>query len=175
MASAAARFVLRAPLSTTVPRGAIRLSFLRHAQGTHNEAEEEASRNRTYAEGNHVLLEKHTGLTYWDPKLTEKGVTQCKALRKSIRQQTHPQSSVWTRPDLVITSPLTRTCQTALLTLHGLGPASHPHCLPRSVHAPRSLATLYLPQTDTHPTHTCSAISLHGRGGRPRASEPLHL
>ena len=38
-------------------------------------------------------------------------------VRTSLAEGAHPQSSVWSVPDLVVTSPLTRTVQTALLSL----------------------------------------------------------
>jgi broad specificity phosphatase PhoE len=52
------------------------------------------------------------GRTYWDAKLTEKGEQQCADLKEAIKARPHPLDV-----ECVIVSPLTRTLQTAYLSL----------------------------------------------------------
>lgn len=90
-----------------------RLFFIRHAEGFHNVAERETELDPKSS----ILLEEHSGKQYWDARLTPKGEEQCAQLKASIRGDT-----VWgyTKPlnlDLVVVSPLTRTLQTAVMSL----------------------------------------------------------
>jgi hypothetical protein len=96
--------------------------LIRHAQGTHNLAEEDA-----HASGRHgaspeharlfeahgkawVLLEQVSGRAHWDAPLTDEGWRQAVRLRREI--ETSGQSF-----DLVVASPMRRTLQTALAAL----------------------------------------------------------
>lgn len=90
-----------------------RVYFIRHAEGYHNVAERES----TFTPHNLVLLKENSGFVYWDAALTPKGRDQCEQLKASIRG-----TSVWgfEKPlnlDLVVVSPMTRTLQTALISL----------------------------------------------------------
>jgi broad specificity phosphatase PhoE len=83
-----------------------RIFFIRHAQGYHNIPEDE-----------NELLKENSGTKYWDARLTPHGEAQCTSLKANIRGDT-----VWgfEKPlnlDLVVVSPLTRTLQTAVLSL----------------------------------------------------------
>ena len=92
-------------------QGCKHVHFIRHAQGTHNEAEERAEREATYADPADVLLESNSGKRYWDPNLTSKGASQCENL-----QQNFPSLDI----ELVVTSPFRRTLQTAMLSIPAL-------------------------------------------------------
>lgn len=90
-----------------------RIFFIRHAEGFHNVAERES----TFEPHNLVLLKENSGYVYWDAKLTPKGKEQCAQLKASIRG-----TSVWgfDKPlnlDLVVVSPMTRTLETAIISL----------------------------------------------------------
>jgi len=90
-----------------------RIFFIRHAEGFHNVAERESARTPKSSE----LLKEVSGDKYWDARLTPHGEAQCAQLKASIRGTT-----VWAfdKPlnlDLVVVSPLTRTLQTAFLSL----------------------------------------------------------
>jgi len=90
-----------------------RVFFIRHAEGTHNVAE----RDTTRVPKSSILLEANSGMQHWDARLTPHGEAQCAQLKASIRGNT-----VWgyDKPlnlDLVVVSPLTRTLQTAVLSL----------------------------------------------------------
>lgn len=115
------------------------LHLIRHAQGTHNLAEEDAhasGSHRAHQEHTHlfeehgkawVLLEKVSGRTHWDAPLTDEGWRQAVRLRREI--ETSDQSF-----DLVVASPMRRTLQTALAALPQLSsggvralPPAQPH------------------------------------------------
>jgi hypothetical protein len=95
------------------PDGCKEIHFIRHAQGTHNEAEERAEREGLYADGADILLEANSGTEYWDPRLTQKGVAQCKQLSKDFPVLDPPL-------ELVVVSPFYRTLQTAMLAIPSL-------------------------------------------------------
>jgi len=84
------------------------LHLIRHAEGIHNEAE----RVSTMDPPSSILLEKHSGLKFWDSPLTPLGESQCFNLQKQIKSL-----SLIEDLDLVVVSPLTRTLQTAFLSL----------------------------------------------------------
>lgn len=90
-----------------------RVYFIRHAEGYHNVAEKAS----TFTPRDKILLKENTGMEFWDAKLTPKGEEQCAQLKASIHG-----TSVWQfdKPlnlDLVVVSPLTRTLQTAVISL----------------------------------------------------------
>ena len=94
--------------------------LIRHAEGTHNAAELMADRRRLFEKSNETralreehgiawyLLEKVTGLKYWDPPLTATGRRQSHRLWRELRS-----SNV--SFDAVYSSPFRRTLQTAHL------------------------------------------------------------
>jgi len=99
-----------------------RIFFIRHAEGYHNVAERESR----FEPENLVFLKENSGYVYWDAKLTPKGEDQCAQLKGSIRG-----TSVWgfDKPlnlDLVVVSPLTRTLQTAAISLGAPGSPGAP-------------------------------------------------
>ena len=98
------------------------LHLVRHAEGTHNEAESSPETLAKYAAGHDVLLEANTGLRFWDARLTPKGEAQCRSLRDSAAM-----SRVRPRLQLVVSSPFTRTLQTAFLAI---GRADAPGAVP---------------------------------------------
>jgi broad specificity phosphatase PhoE len=100
-----------------------RVFFIRHAEGFHNVAERESTTSPQSA----VLLAKTTGDKFWDARLTPHGEDQCAKLKANIRGDT-----VWgfDKPlnlDLVVVSPLTRTLQTAFLSLGSPSSPGAPH------------------------------------------------
>lgn len=82
------------------------IQFIRHAEAHHNMAE------REHELGTQYLQEQHSGWKYWDAGLTAKGVDQCTKLRRELQSMSHPLDC-----ELVVVSPLTRTLQTARLTV----------------------------------------------------------
>jgi len=71
------------------------LHFIRHAQGTHN------------------VNKEYRAMEHLDARLTDKGQQQCRALAATIP---HERPYLF-QTELVVTSPLTRCIQTALLSL----------------------------------------------------------
>lgn len=86
-----------------------KVHFIRHAEGYHNVATKETG-------SNHCLLrEDNPAVAHalYDSRLTEKGIGQSVALKSYL--STRPSGSrSFTAFDLVVVSPLTRTCETAL-------------------------------------------------------------
>ncbi|CAM9576038.1 unnamed protein product [Pylaiella littoralis] len=74
------------------------IHFLRHAEGTHNEAAAKEGRS-AYLKTEHL-----------DARLTDKGKQQCAALKATNH-------GVEKEAELVVVSPLTRAIQTAVLTI----------------------------------------------------------
>ena len=99
-----------------------KIHFIRHAEGHHNAA--------TMKTGNNdCLTVDHGGQCpaehpLWDARLTDVGVAQAKALRAHLATRPSGGKS-FTSFDLVVVSPLTRACETAL---HVFGRARKPGC-----------------------------------------------
>jgi broad specificity phosphatase PhoE len=90
-----------------------RIYFIRHAEGYHNDIE----RITDFKPPSSILLVENSGWKYMDAKLTPRGEEQCAKLKEEVRGH-----SVWARLhplnlQLVVVSPLTRTLQTAFLSL----------------------------------------------------------
>mmetsp|Transcript_14863 Transcript_14863/g.19495 ORF Transcript_14863/g.19495 Transcript_14863/m.19495 type:complete len:314 (+) Transcript_14863:125-1066(+) len=73
--------------------------FVRHAEGTHNEA------NHAYGDNTPVIYSTEGSWRFMDAHLTNKGIQQCVTARQSLLGDVKPQ--------LVVVSPFTRTLQTA--------------------------------------------------------------
>jgi|TARA_B110000196_G_scaffold301424_1_gene295549 broad specificity phosphatase PhoE len=99
-----------------------KIHFIRHAEGHHNVM--------TATSGNNdCLTVNHAGECpadheLWDARLTDVGVAQAKSLRDHLATRPSGGRS-FTAFDLVVVSPLTRTCETAL---HVFGRARKPGC-----------------------------------------------
>ena len=99
-----------------------KIHFIRHAEGHHNVM--------TATSGNNdCLTVDHAGEcpadhALWDARLTEVGVAQAKSLRDHLATRPSGGRS-FTSFDLVVVSPLTRTCETAL---HVFGRGRKPGC-----------------------------------------------
>jgi len=87
-----------------------KVHFIRHAEGTHNAATEASGTN-------HCLLREEGGQAkdhpHYDARLTAKGIQQAVQLREYLSMRPSGGRS-FTAFDLVVVSPLTRTCETAL-------------------------------------------------------------
>lgn len=92
--------------------GCKRLHLIRHAQGTHNLAEEKAKEEGTFPPGRSadILLEQVSGRQFLDPPLTNHGFEQCHELRRQLKGRLE-------NLDLVVSSPSQRTLQTAYASL----------------------------------------------------------
>jgi broad specificity phosphatase PhoE len=97
-------------LSFHAPGACKLIHFVRHAEGTHNEAETNAERLNTYADAAEVLLERNTGRTYWDAPLNAVGIRQSQTLDEQLNLL-HSRGEF--SPSLIVSSPLRRTLQTA--------------------------------------------------------------
>ena len=75
-------------IGATAPTNCKIIHFVRHAQGYHNV--------------DPGIMKEPAGL---DAQLTEEGMRQCAQLAETVKDKL--------RPELIVTSPLTRTCQTA--------------------------------------------------------------
>lgn len=89
------------------------LSFLRHAEGTHNEAEARVGFDMW--EATESQREEYT-----DPDLTAKGVAQCERFAKQLPAAI----AQGFQPQLVLCSPMLRTLRTAAICLDALPPES---------------------------------------------------
>ena len=91
-----------------------KVHFIRHAEGYHNKATSESGTNTCLHrdfEGNQDA--KATDHPLYDSKLTPKGIRQSEDLKAHLAQRPSGSRS-FTAFDLVVVSPLTRTCETAL-------------------------------------------------------------
>ena len=81
------------------------IHFIRHAEGQHNQV------NRAAGDDTPVTFSTPGSWAYLDAKLTEMGVQQCVAVRKTLLADVTPQ--------LIVVSPFTRTLQTAHVIFGG--------------------------------------------------------
>jgi len=86
-----------------------KVHFIRHAEGYHNVATSETGSNDCLLRGDANADQHHL----YDARLTEKGIQQAVDLRKYLAKRPSGGRS-FTAFDLVVVSPLTRTCETAL-------------------------------------------------------------
>merc|ERR1711935_204186 len=80
------------------------IHFIRHAEGTHNEA------NHAYGDDTPCQFTTEGSWQYMDAKLTDKGIKQCLVQLKEMGK---------VQPELIIVSPFTRTLQTAHIMFGG--------------------------------------------------------
>mmetsp|Transcript_21501 Transcript_21501/g.31216 ORF Transcript_21501/g.31216 Transcript_21501/m.31216 type:complete len:304 (-) Transcript_21501:132-1043(-) len=83
------------------------IHFVRHAEGTHNEA------NHAYGDDTPCTFSTENSWRYIDARLTERGINQCITAKETLLQDIKPQ--------LVVVSPFTRTLQTAHIMFGGQG------------------------------------------------------
>jgi broad specificity phosphatase PhoE len=86
-----------------------KVHFIRHAEGYHNVATKETGSNDALLRGDAPAKEH----PLYDARLTPKGIGQAEALRTYLANRPSGSRS-FTAFDLVVVSPLTRTCETAL-------------------------------------------------------------
>ena len=87
-----------------------KVHFIRHAEGYHNQETEKTGNNYCLLRGE---FKKPSDHPLYDARLTPKGIQQAKKLRKILANRPSGGRS-FTSFDLVVVSPLTRTCETAL-------------------------------------------------------------
>jgi broad specificity phosphatase PhoE len=87
-----------------------KVHFIRHAEGFHNLATKENGNNDILLRGECSSAKEHA---LYDARLTEKGIQQARSLKAHLAQRPSGSRS-FTAFDLVVVSPLTRTCETAL-------------------------------------------------------------
>lgn len=86
-----------------------KVHFIRHAEGFHNVATKEHGSNDCLLRGG----EPASSHALYDARLTQKGIAQSVMLRDYLAKRPSG-SRTFTAFDLVVVSPLTRTCETAL-------------------------------------------------------------
>mmetsp|Transcript_39110 Transcript_39110/g.47042 ORF Transcript_39110/g.47042 Transcript_39110/m.47042 type:complete len:316 (+) Transcript_39110:141-1088(+) len=86
-----------------------KVHFIRHAEGYHNVATKESGANDCLHRGEATAADH----PLYDSRLTEKGIQQSVDLKKYLAKRPSGSRS-FTAFDLVVVSPLTRTCETAL-------------------------------------------------------------
>jgi len=86
-----------------------KVHFIRHAEGFHNVETAKTGSNHCLLRGNKLASEH----PLYDSRLTPKGINQAKELRTILAHRPSGGRS-FTAFDLVVVSPLTRTCETAL-------------------------------------------------------------
>jgi broad specificity phosphatase PhoE len=87
-----------------------KVHFIRHAEGYHNAETEKTGSNYCLLKPEGKAASEHP---LYDSRLTPKGVDQARSLRKILAHRPSGGRS-FTAFDLVVVSPLTRTCETAL-------------------------------------------------------------
>lgn len=87
-----------------------KVHFIRHAEGYHNAETEKTGSNHCLLKPEGKTASEHP---LYDSRLTPKGVDQAVCLRKILAHRPSGGRS-FTAFDLVVVSPLTRTCETAL-------------------------------------------------------------
>jgi hypothetical protein len=86
-----------------------KIHFIRHAEGYHNVATKETGSNDCLLREDKPASAHHL----YDSRLTPKGIAQSEALKAHLATRPSGARS-FTAFDLVVVSPLTRTCETAL-------------------------------------------------------------
>lgn len=86
-----------------------KVHFIRHAEGFHNVATKESGSNDCLLRGDKAASEH----PLYDSRLTEKGIKQSLSLKDYLAKRPSG-ARPFTAFDLVVVSPLTRTCETAL-------------------------------------------------------------
>lgn len=86
-----------------------KVHFIRHAEGYHNVATKETGSNDCLLRGDKPANDHHL----YDSRLTTKGIQQAIDLKHYLANRPSGSRS-FTAFDLVVVSPLTRTCETAL-------------------------------------------------------------
>jgi len=81
------------------------IHFVRHAEGTHNEA------NAAYGDDTPCTFSTPGSWKHLDARLTDKGIKQCITAKETLLADV--------KPELVVVSPFTRTLQTAHLMFAG--------------------------------------------------------
>jgi broad specificity phosphatase PhoE len=84
-----------------------KIHFVRHAEGTHNQASKE------FGDDTPTIFSTEGSWKYLDARLTDHGIQQCVTARTTLLHGVKPQ--------LVIVSPFTRTLQTAHIMFGGKG------------------------------------------------------
>ena len=87
-----------------------KVHFIRHAEGYHNVATKESGTNTCLHRGEGEAANQHP---LYDSRLTPKGIRQSEDLKDHLSKRPSG-SRNFTAFDLVVVSPLTRTCETAL-------------------------------------------------------------
>jgi len=87
-----------------------KVHFIRHAEGYHNAETEKTGNNYCLLRGAFTKASDHP---LYDAQLTPKGIKQAQKLRSILAHRPSGGRS-FTAFDLVVVSPLTRTCETAL-------------------------------------------------------------
>lgn len=85
-----------------------KIHFIRHAEGTHNARTKETGSNECLLRGGQPARAH----PLWDARLTPHGIEQAHRLKAHLAQRPSGGRS-FTAFDLVVVSPLTRTCETA--------------------------------------------------------------
>mmetsp|Transcript_10807 Transcript_10807/g.15927 ORF Transcript_10807/g.15927 Transcript_10807/m.15927 type:complete len:323 (-) Transcript_10807:214-1182(-) len=109
-----------------------KVHFIRHAEGFHNVATKESGSNECLLRGDAPASDH----PLYDSRLTQKGINQAVSLRDHLATRPSGARS-FTAFDLVVVSPLTRTCETAL----------HVFGAPRKPGAPAFLSGQDAPKT----------------------------
>jgi broad specificity phosphatase PhoE len=87
-----------------------KVHFIRHAEGFHNAETQKTGNNYCLLRDDGKSAQEHP---LYDSRLTPKGIQQAKDLRRILANRPSGGRS-FTAFDLVVVSPLTRTCETAL-------------------------------------------------------------
>lgn len=87
-----------------------KVHFIRHAEGYHNVETKKTGSNHCLLKGDYVSAKDHP---LYDARLTPTGIDQAKRLREILANRPSGGRS-FTAFDLVVVSPLTRACETAL-------------------------------------------------------------
>ena len=85
-----------------------KIHFIRHAEGEHNAETKRTGSNACLLRGSQQAMEHKL----WDARLTPTGIEQAQKLRTHLATRPSGGRS-FTAFDLVVVSPLTRTCETA--------------------------------------------------------------
>jgi len=85
------------------------IHFIRHAEGTHNEA------NQAWGSDLPCTVGTPNAWNYMDARLTNKGIGQCIKVRNELL------ADGTVKPELIVVSPFTRTLQTAHIIFCGTG------------------------------------------------------